>query len=188
MDNVDCYKTSNNKHFGCPPRMNDGRHFTDYRPSCHINNIIRTGNNVMNSFQYRLFLTRNAEELMDINRGYACQKNCCGPCVKPYGRGTMLPEESEVCCNRSNCQVVGKHKNGLGQGRKYTQSESESEHCEGWPTSLPYNQPYNCCSDKKGLFNYYNDVDTKAQGNFGRYSTPSGGTVMSGGDPQAYNH
>ena len=25
------------------------------------NNIIRTGNNVMNSFQYRAFLTRNAE-------------------------------------------------------------------------------------------------------------------------------
>ena len=64
MENMDCYKTSNNKHFGCPPRMADGRHFTDYRPSCHINNIIRSGNNVMNSFEYRLFLTRNAEELM----------------------------------------------------------------------------------------------------------------------------
>ena len=51
----DCFKTSDNKHFGCPPRMADGRHFTDYRPSCHINNIIRTGNNVMNSFRVEHF-------------------------------------------------------------------------------------------------------------------------------------
>ena len=32
-DNL-CYKTSNNKYSDCPPRMADGRHFTDFRPNC----------------------------------------------------------------------------------------------------------------------------------------------------------
>ena len=25
--NDNCYKTSNNKYFSCPPRMDDGRHY-----------------------------------------------------------------------------------------------------------------------------------------------------------------
>ena len=35
---MSCYKASNNKYFNCPPRMDDGRHFTDYRSSCDTNN------------------------------------------------------------------------------------------------------------------------------------------------------
>ena len=62
-----CYKTSNNKYFDCPPRMADGRFFTDYRPNCYTQNLIRSKNGLNNSFQYRMFLTHNAENLMDIN-------------------------------------------------------------------------------------------------------------------------
>ena len=54
--------------------------------------------------------------------------------------------------------------------------------------NMPINQPYNCCADNKGLFNYYDHVTTKAQGEFSRYTSPSGGDVLSGGDPKAYNH
>ncbi len=75
-----CYNTSNNKYFGCPPRMADGRNFTDYRPECYINNLIRQNNSISNSFQYRMFLTHNADKLMKINRDYTSTKNCCGPC------------------------------------------------------------------------------------------------------------
>ena len=57
---MDCHKTSNNKYFNCPPRMDDGRHFTDYRPSCHVNNLVRSNNAVLNSHEYRMFLTHNA--------------------------------------------------------------------------------------------------------------------------------
>ena len=35
-----CYKTSDNKNFGCPAKMSDGRHFTDYRPDCYVNNLM----------------------------------------------------------------------------------------------------------------------------------------------------
>jgi hypothetical protein len=63
-----CYKTSNNKWFSCPPRMDDARHFTDYRPNCHMNNLVRTNNEIVNSYDYRQFLTRNADKLIDLNR------------------------------------------------------------------------------------------------------------------------
>ena len=55
-------------------RMADGRHFTDYRPSCELNNDISRDNNLNNSLDIRLFLQRNAEKLMDVNRNMACEK------------------------------------------------------------------------------------------------------------------
>ena len=62
MDTGSCSKTSNNKFFGCPPRMDDARHFTDYRPNCHLNNTLKANNKTFNSFQYRMFLTHNANK------------------------------------------------------------------------------------------------------------------------------
>ena len=36
--------SNNNKNYAsCPPRMDDGRHFTDYRPNCFVNNLIHVG-------------------------------------------------------------------------------------------------------------------------------------------------
>ena len=58
-----CFRTSNNFYASAPPRMADGRHFTDYRPNCHLNNRIQTENQVSNSYEYRMFLTRNASDL-----------------------------------------------------------------------------------------------------------------------------
>ncbi len=72
---MSCYKASNNKYFNCPPRMDDGRHFTDYRPNCHVNNLVRSNNATLNSHEYRMFLTHNAGKLMDLNRTYTTQKN-----------------------------------------------------------------------------------------------------------------
>ena len=180
----ECYKTSNNKHFNCPPRMDDGRHFTDYRPNCAVNNLIRANNQAVNSFTYKKFLTDNAEKIMQMNRAYACQKNCCGPCSK---KSTQLPHETEVVCNKRTCSTRVVNPNGVGQGRSYGQPESESK-CEGFMNGLPYKQPYNCCASDKNLFNYYDDVSSKAQGAFTRHTVPSGGDVFQGGDPKAYNH
>ena len=56
-----CIKTSDNKHFGCPPRMSDSRFFTSYAPECHVNDLIRADNNISNSFQYRQFLQQNGK-------------------------------------------------------------------------------------------------------------------------------
>ena len=184
MQSQSCYKTSNNKYFKCPPRMDDGRHFTDYRPNCHVNNLVRSNNATINSFQYRTFLTHNANKLINLNRTHACKKNCCGPCEKPYNTGTMLPEQSMQKCDAKSCNVDFVNKNGLGIGRKYSDNSSS---CNSWPKSLPVNQSYNCCVDSGSLFNYYNHVDKKAQGKLSRKTVPGGGDAMRGGDPQPFN-
>ena len=182
---MSCYKTSNNKYFKCPPRMDDGRHFTDYRPNCHVNNLVRGNNAQINSFQYRRFLVHNANKLMDLNRTYACQKNCCGPCKAPYHQGTMLGEQTTKVCNNRSCNTDFVNASGLGQGRKYSNEEVA---CGGWPSSLPVNQPYNCCAKSNQLFNYYNHATTKAQGELlPRKTIPGGGDAMRGGDPEPFN-
>jgi len=157
--------------------MDDGRHFTDYRPSCHVNNLVRANNGINNSFEFRMFLTQNANKLMNLNRSYSCQKNCSGSCSKPYHVGTMLPESSIVTCDKIGCSTIQKNPKGLGQGRNYGYNDD----CVGW-SKLPIGQPYNCCSDTKNLFNYYDDIKEKIP----RTSIQGGGKAMSGGDPQSY--
>ena len=182
---MSCYKSSNNKYFKCPPRMDDGRHFTDYRPNCHVNNLIRSNNAIMSSHEYRMFLTHNASKLMDLNRTYTVQKNGCGPCTEPYHEGTMLSEQTVQSCNNKTCTAELKNVSGLGIGRKYNK---DSDKCVDWPEQLPIEQPYNCCADTNSLFNYYNDIDSKVQGDLiNRSAHPSGGDIMSGGDAKAYN-
>ena len=109
---MNCYRTSNNKFFTAPPRMADGRHFTDYRPNCHVNNMMRNNNEIYNSFDYRLFLSRNADNIMDANRKHAHLKNAVTKCKQPYETGTMLPEQDRVLCDKHNCKVIENNKNG----------------------------------------------------------------------------
>ena len=61
---------SNNtrKNHNCPALMSDGRHVTDYRPSCYVHDLIQKQNGLHNSHQYRIFLQNNANTLMTVNR------------------------------------------------------------------------------------------------------------------------
>ena len=109
MSNI-CKKTSNNKYFNCPPRMDDGRHFTDYRPNDHINNLIRNRNNTVPSFEYRQFLIHNASKIMEINNEYNLQVNGCSPCnANPVFVESLCKVNNSVSkCESYDC-------NGLGQ-------------------------------------------------------------------------
>lgn len=51
----------------CPPLMSDGRFGTDYRPSCHVHDMINKRNDIKNAHQQRLFLQRNAVKMMQYN-------------------------------------------------------------------------------------------------------------------------
>ena len=75
-----CDKTSNNKFFDCPPRMADGRFFTDYRSNRYVNNMTRIQNDLEGSYSYRMFLQHNSKNLMRVNRRYNKQKNGCRSC------------------------------------------------------------------------------------------------------------
>ena len=179
-----CYKTSNNKYFNCPPRMDDGRHFTDYRPNCHLNNLMATQNSNLNSFEYRQFLTHNAVNLMNQNRKYNSEKNSCGPCMNPYNQGTMLNENTMKKCGKKTCNTTVFDEDGLGQGRDYNDNNRS---CGDWP-EVPNSVNYSCCAESNDLFNYYNHVDTKAQGELlPRLTMPLGGKAFQGGDPQPFN-
>ena len=118
-----CYRTNDNKYSNAPPRMADGRHFTDYRPNCFLNNRIQVENKIPNSYDMRLFLTRNAEKLMDLNKKHSYVLNGNFECKQPYNQGTMYPEESKVRCNSHTCNVTHNYDNGVGLGRSYADGE-----------------------------------------------------------------
>lgn len=171
-----CYKTSDNKHFGCPPRMSDGRHFTDYRPSCAINSVIKEDNKIQSSFQFRNFLQNNAEDLLDINRKYACEKNCCGPCPEEFA-GTMLPEKYQVSCDKHTCSRKIINPDGLGDGRKYF---TTPQNCADFPSAWPKDQATNQCQSPQDLANYYGYEEQSSS--ILRNASPFGGNVLGGGD------
>ena len=133
-----CFRASDNKYKDAPPRMSDGRHFTDYRPSCDLNSDVRRDNSITDSFEARLFLQRNAEQLMDINRNKACEKNCNGVCGQDVVddvqnenfTSTMLPELNKQRCNDTYCEVYENNPNGLGLGRQYFTVEQEEQVAE----------------------------------------------------------
>ena len=109
VEESNCHKTSNNKYFDCPARMDDGRAFTDYRASSTVDNMIRYSNNTMSSFEYRQFLINNASEIMNVTNNYIKEKVGCNSCdYKP------LPFQTECVINSSTskCKVVDP--NGIG--------------------------------------------------------------------------
>ena len=104
-----CDKTSNNKYFNCPPRMSDGRHFTDYRSNCYVNDLVRYSNNTMSDYAYRQFLINNAVDLMKVNNEYTYQKNGCDPC-----NATPIGFETNCNVNQSYSKCKIEDQNGLG--------------------------------------------------------------------------
>lgn len=44
--------------------MADGREFTDYNPSCQLNEMLRKKYDIKNSHEYRQYLQKNAEQIM----------------------------------------------------------------------------------------------------------------------------
>ena len=104
-----CDKTSNNKFFNCPPRMSDGRHFTDYRPSIYVNDLVRYSNNVMSNFEYKQFLIDNATVLMQLNNEYTHQKNGCNPC-----NAKTIQNQTNCIVNTSTSKCSVQDESGLG--------------------------------------------------------------------------
>ena len=107
--NTSCNKTSNNKYFDCPARMDDGRAFTDYRPNSTVNDMIRYSNNIMGSNEYRQFLIHNAVNIMNISNNYTASKMGCNSC-------NYEPVPFNTQCDYNNnfpvCNIV--NPNGIG--------------------------------------------------------------------------
>ena len=175
-----CYKTSDNKYRDCPPRMSDGRHFTDYRPVCDVNNTILSDNNLEGSFNYRNFLQENGAELMEKNREYACAMNCCGPCDSVEGfESTMLPEKTKQKTTNTSAKFVKHNQKGLGLGRDYYPFPVES--CENLPKAWPQPKQGNDCMTLPDRYALFGDANNEHVLN--RKTIPGGGVTPCGANP-----
>ena len=180
---MSCEKSSNNKFFNSAARMSDGRIFTDYRPNHEINRHIINNNKIENIHNFRMFLSRNAEEIMKRNKEYIFLKSGVFDCKKPYKTGTMLSEKTRVVCDPHKCKRVVVNKNGHGEGREYVTVP---------PNKLldPLEQPElsmnNICASSGQNLNYY-PIDRNIYDSRLRNAVPGGGEMLSGGDPNSLN-
>merc|ERR1712216_287808 len=79
---------------GCPARMSDGRHLTDYRSSHKRELFNMQSNGISRSDDWRMFLQQNGEKLMDgewcyMKNNHSCQQY---PCFHEYGTKTTPGE------------------------------------------------------------------------------------------------
>ena len=100
-------EVTDNFHNDFPARMADGRFITDYTPNCMLN----TGRkDKMNTWEYRIHLTNNAESIMgEINQKneelYGCKE--CHTTVLPSNRMKQV-------CTENGCNLEEVDSTGIG--------------------------------------------------------------------------
>ena len=143
--------------------MDDARHFTDYRPNCYINGVLRSANGLTNSYQMRQFLTHRATQIMDSNRATACTYNCCGPCQAPYQVGTTLPAPAGDDTALPAVSVAS------GRGDLA---------CPGWNSGVT-TEGDNCCATHTATADYFGPGPSVTV--VRRLAVPGGGVPLQGG-------
>lgn len=95
--------------------------FTDWRPRCTTQYQDMISGNISSSLEHRMYLTKNAENIMKNNTQTAYDKNVCGPCVDhlSWNDGTMLREFDAQKCNSRFCSFKQGDMYGLGRHRTY---------------------------------------------------------------------
>jgi len=73
-----CYSGNNNIHFNYPPIMSDGRNYSQWQATAQINNEIKKEANITSNYDYRNYLTKNADSIIKYNQSQSC--NECGSC------------------------------------------------------------------------------------------------------------
>jgi hypothetical protein len=105
-----CYAGSNNIHSNFPPIMNDGRNYANWQPGAVINETIRKQENITSNWQYREYLSKNADSIIKYN-----QLTACGECsATQYGTGQSVSSNSPYLYNST-----------LDQTRKYGYEDSD---------------------------------------------------------------
>lgn len=189
-DCTSCSKPTDNKEFNCPPRMSDGRHFTDYRPRCAFNSISNyiikdpKGKNgfispPLNSYDFRQYMMHNSEALMKMNREIAFTKNMCGPCVEnpSVDIGTMLPEQTQITCDQNACEITLNDAQGLGMGRQYFTRPPQDG--ATFDMRRQHKEPESCCANGSDDLQYF-PVHGKVKDDYGRMAIPGGGKPLHG--------
>ena len=105
-------KVTDNVELDFPARMADGRQFTDYRQNCLLNNNLAQGKG---SWEYRNFLTNNADQVRKSFMEQQVQTTACSKCADD----TVLPVKTILNCSPTGCNYQLNDPNGLGQGRNF---------------------------------------------------------------------
>ena len=117
---------------------------------------------------------------MDLNRNYACKKNCCGPCQEPHHSVNTLPEVNKVKCNAHNCEIVRFDPNGLGRAEFSTMNHKIVKTLDKL-TRIPTHVPH--LKDKMRYYGPRGDNNNRLQ----RNTVQGGAPMMSGGDARVAN-
>tara|TARA_B110001469_G_C9620223_1_gene309043 strand:- start:1063 stop:1449 length:387 start_codon:yes stop_codon:yes gene_type:complete len=89
-----------------PAIMQDGRLYTDYKSSCIMNGPSLG----MTSFEYRNYLTRNADKIIKNNTKIVNEMAECGQC-SDY---SVFPPYETLNCNTDKCIQNIQNYDGLG--------------------------------------------------------------------------
>lgn len=71
--------------YGCPPLMSDGRFLTSYVDSDVLNQYIRHVNKLKSANDFRIFLQKNGDAIINRERAFLIKKNTCsvhGMCTR----------------------------------------------------------------------------------------------------------
>ena len=147
-----CQRPSENRAWDCPPRMADGRLFTDYRPRC-LQNLQYRKDAMEGSYDYRQYMIQNGTSLINTERKKAAALAECGPCVEPVLQGTMVPEADKWVCNKQTCARVstGAGPFAFATGRDYGLDKSLLKYQQETQKAVINRQkrlakgPANCC-------------------------------------------
>jgi hypothetical protein len=145
-------------------------------------------NQMPSAFDYKTYLTNNAEEIMQKNALSAYMKASCGPCVDSNGwdQGTILPEFDSQECNTRTCSFKVSDSWGLGRQRRYYDNDMDKKMNakfiqEKEKENEFFKSTISCCGTTDDSLAYYPIGGGVAQ-NYERNAVPSGGVMMHSGD------
>lgn len=187
-----CTRETNNNNFNCPVK-GDYKLFTDWRPRCATQYYDMIQNKLPSSLDYRMYLTHNADQLMEANALNAYLKSRCGPCEDnpSWDDGTMLREFDSQTCNSRTCSFRVNDPWGLGRQRKYYDDDMDKEVRKEFISQKEKENAFfkknaDCCGTSRDDMEYF-PIDGGVQTNYNRYAVPSGATMMRGGDRMVTN-
>ena len=126
---------TNNIYSNFPPIMHDGRNYADWQPGSVINDNFRKDAKISNNWDYRQYLTKNADTIIRLN-----QLNACGEIKQP----TPVGEQSD------------------GSKTSYqSQSQSQSNNWYTFGANQDGNQPIFEQSDLKNI--YLSDISLQSR-------------------------
>jgi len=99
-----CYSGSNNIHNNFPPMMSDSRNVTVWKTSSAMNENIKKNNRIESNLDYRSYLMKNSENIINDNRNNA-YKNCCSYLVMYSKNSDNVPYM--YTSNNDNSQPYG---------------------------------------------------------------------------------